>query len=318
MTFAYLLAEANQKFKKAKIKNPHLEAEILLSHVFKKTREYILAYPEKKLSKKQLADFNNLISRRTKGEPIAYLIGHKEFYGLKFKVNKNVLVPRPETELIVEEALKLTAYNSKPATFIDIGTGSGCIIITLAKLLKNKKYSFLASDISKPALNIAKQNAKANNVDKKIKFFYGNLLSPFIKILDPRLRSPRCSIGEADGNDKRKKLLVQNSRLIIAANLPYLTSTQVKNSPSIQNEPKIALVASNNGLKLYERLLEQIKCLIHNTKYIIQNTFILCEFDPRQTTQLKKLIKKYLPQADIKIKKDLSGRNRLAIISFKN
>ncbi|MBA3047001.1 peptide chain release factor N(5)-glutamine methyltransferase [Patescibacteria group bacterium] len=337
MAISQVLINAVEKLKQEKIPTPRLDAEILLSHILKKSREYIYTYPNYKLSKSIVARYALCVTRRIKGEPIAYITGHKEFYGLNFFVNKNVLVPRPETELMVDEALR-AAHNPANAlqngagaqriTLIDVGTGSGCIIISLAKLLKNKirnpksEIRYLATDISKPALAIAKKNAKLHHVDKQInpaplgqsynknnvndnkklpqrcgvKFLHGNLLEPFLKLI------------------KKPKFKIQNSKFIILANLPYLTPAQIKNSPSIQCEPKIALNAGHDGLKYYRELFKQIKKL--NTLYVMR--YALCEIDPRQTVMLKQLIKKILPKAKIQIKKDLSGLNRLAIINIPN
>ncbi|MBU4375185.1 peptide chain release factor N(5)-glutamine methyltransferase [Patescibacteria group bacterium] len=147
MNIQKLLIEYTKKLKQAKIPTPRLDAEILLSHILKKSREYIYTYPNYKLSKSIVARYALCVTRRIKGEPIAYITGHKEFYGLDFFVNKNVLVPRPETELMVDEALRIThnpanalqsGEGAQRITLIDVGTGSGCIIISLAKLLKNK------------------------------------------------------------------------------------------------------------------------------------------------------------------------------------
>jgi release factor glutamine methyltransferase len=262
-----------------------LDIELILAYVLKKSREFIIAHPEHKLTKSQIAKSKLLIKKRLKGVPIAYLTGHKEFYGLDFKVNKNVLIPRPETELMIEEASNLITRNPQPITLVDIGTGSGCIIITLASLIKNCKL--LAIDISEKALVVTKQNAKLNNVYKKIKFLKGDLLKPIIN----------------------SKFVIHNSKLIITANLPYLTPTQIKNSPTIKYEPKLALTAGLDGLKYYRQLFKQIKTL-PNVKYV------LCEIDPSQTLKIKKLIKRELPKANCQIKKDLSGLNRLVVISI--
>ncbi|MBU0637138.1 MAG: peptide chain release factor N(5)-glutamine methyltransferase [Patescibacteria group bacterium] len=299
MIIAQIIKLAAAKLIINKFNNPYFEIEILLSHILKKPREFILTHPEYKLNKKQISDFNFLIFKKLKNQPIAYLIKQKEFFDLKFFVNKDVLIPRPETELIVEETLKLATNSAQSITFIDIGTGSGCIVITLAKLLnqksKIKNQNLIGIDISKKALCIARKNAQMHNVSKNIKFFHGNLLKPIIQ------------------NIKHE---IQNTKYIITANLPYLTLTQIKNSPSIKYEPKKALNGGKNGLKLYEKLFKQINNLIKNTKYKIQNTFfILCEIDPSQTIQIKQLVKKYLPKSKLQIKKDLAGLNRLAIIN---
>lgn len=260
------------------------DIELILAYVLKKSREFIIAHPEHKLTKLQITNSKLLIKKRLKGLPIAYITGHKEFYGLDFKVNKNVLIPRPETELMVDETLKIT--NGK-TIIADIGTGSGCIIITLAGLIKNCKL--FGMDISEKALAVAKQNAKVRNVYKKIKFLKGDLLEPILK---------------------NKKFVIGNSSLVILANLPYLTPTQIKNSPTIKYEPKSALTAGSDGLKYYRQLFKQIK-MLRNVSYA------LCEIDPNQTLKIKKLIKRELPETTIKIKKDLAGLNRLVIINFK-
>lgn len=290
MTIAQSLKLAVSKLNAEKINLPHLEAEILLSVVLKKPREFLPAHGEKKLTDGQIAKFKSLISHRLKGEPIAYLTGHKEFYGLDFKVNENVLIPRPETELMVEEALKLVTHIPQPITLIDVGTGSGCVIIALAK--QNINGKLFAIDISAKALTVAKQNARTHNVHKKIKFLKGDLLSPLI----------HNSVFKTADSD-----------LIITANLPYGWKAW-KNNTSVDSiglkfEPEIALYTGKHGLELYKKLFKQIK------KLLIAG-YALCEIDPRQTAKIKQLVKRELPEANCQIKKDLSGLNRLAIIKI--
>lgn len=305
MTLGQTLRGGANKLKQRQITNPHLEAEILLALLLKKPREYLLAHGEKKLTASQISSFRRQISRRLKGEPIAYLTGQKEFYGLNFSVDKNVLIPRPETELMVEEALKLVACDRQHATLVDVGTGSGCIIIALVKILKLKfpaaGCKFLASDISAKALAVARQNAKTHQVNKKIKFIKGDLLKPISNLIGQRLRrQPR---GEA------------SRKLIILANLPYgwpaWKNNTSANTIGLKFEPPIALFTDNNGLELYEKLFKQIKSLISELNF---DCFALCEFDPRQTAKIKQLVKKQLPRAKWQIKKDLAGLNRLIII----
>ena len=311
MTIAQTLKLAAEKLSKAKIKLPHLEAEILLSGIINRPREFLLAHGEKKLTESQISNFQFKISWRLKGEPAAYLTGQKEFYGLNFLVNKNVLIPRPETELMVEETIKLITrnwrlgirlpfltdpkQNEQPLTIIDLGAGSGCIIISLIKNLITKfpisNFQFLAIDISKPALSVAKRNARAHNVNKKIQFINGDLLSPLIH-----------SSLAADS-------------LIILANLPYGRKAWKNNcslhTVGLKFEPEIALFTSKGGLALYERLFKQIKKI-----KMAAGSYVLGEFDPRQTKLLKTLLKKYFPGAKFEIKKDLAGLNRLFILTF--
>ncbi len=261
--------------------SPVLDSEVLLSFVFKKPKEFLLAHPEFELSKKQTVQFKKLIARRAKGEPVAYLIGHKEFYGLDFEVNKKVLIPRPETELMAEEVVK-EINGQKKNILVDIGTGSGCIPIAILK--NTKQIKCFAIDISTAALTVAKRNVKKHNV--KIKFLRGNLLEPMANQFE--------SVGD--------------QKIIITANLPYLTVKQYRQNPSLRFEPKSALVASKNGLALYEKLLQQISALLktHITLFL--------EIDPSQSRGIEKIIKKYLPQAEVKIKNDYAGKNRLVII----
>ncbi|MEA3398571.1 MAG: peptide chain release factor N(5)-glutamine methyltransferase [Patescibacteria group bacterium] len=300
MHISQALAQETKNLAQNKIKNPHLEAEILLSNVLDEPREFILAHQKRKLSKIQTNKFQNIINRKLKGEPTAYLIGYKYFYGLKFKVDKNVLIPRPETELIVDAVLawpRKIRSNKKQIHVVDIGTGSGCISISLAKLLKTKfsnlKFKFSAADSSKSALKIACQNAKMHNVHKKIKIIHGNLINPVL--FD--LKNP----------------------IIIAANLPYLTPAQIKNSPTIQYEPKSALAAGSDGLKYYRKLFKQIKKIFDQTALMADSKpqiTLFCEIDPRQKTNIKKIIKNEFPKAKIDIKKDLKGHSRLIAIKF--
>ena len=126
-----------------------LDAEILLSYAIKKNKTFLYTHPEYKLNNNQINKFKKYIIKRSGGEPIAYIIKNKKFYNLDFFVNKNVLIPRPETEMLVEETLKLVRDDKKIQSIIDIGTGSGCIIISLVKNIKNKNINFYATDISK-------------------------------------------------------------------------------------------------------------------------------------------------------------------------
>ena len=232
-------------FKQYHKKIAQLDLELILENTLKKPRSFIIAHSEKTIKNYELRITNKMIGRKVEGEPLAYILGYKEFYGLNFRVNKNVLVPRPETELLVEETLKeLTTDNRQPTTIIDIGTGSGCIIITLAKLLNSQlsinNYQLLGIDISKKALGVARQNAKSHKVERKIKFIHGNLLEPILK---------------------NPEFVIRHSKFVIVSNLPYLTPIQMKKSPSIKYEPRLALEAGKDGLKYYRQLLKQIKKL---------------------------------------------------------
>jgi release factor glutamine methyltransferase len=259
---------------------PPKEVEILLTFLLKKSREYLLTHPETKISAATHREFKKLEKKRLTNWSIAVLIGQKEFYGLSFKVDKNVLVPRPETEMIIDEIKELKT--NKPL-IIDLGTGSGAIIVSLAKNLSPNSAKFMAVDISTSALKIAKENAKLNGVNRIIKFYHGNLLLPILKSLP-------------------------SQNLVIAANLPYLTKEQIANSPSIKREPKLALDGGLDGLKYYLRLFKQLERI----KYKSLSLFL--EIDPSQTVKIKRITKHYFPGSSLEIKKDLAGLNRFVII----
>lgn len=252
MNIQEAIQKSSEKLKKTS-PTPQLDAEILLSHVLKKSREFILTYPEKKLSDKQIAKFNDFTKKRLQYEPIAYITSQREFYGLDFKVNKHTLIPRPETEILVENILKM---NPKNKTIFDLGTGSGNIIISLAKNLKNKN-NYFGVDISLKALAVAKHNAKKNKVEKKIKFIKSDLLNYFIK---------------------NNLIIKKFNNLIIIANLPYLSkkiySSCTNNVKKF--EPKSALLSGIDGLDHYEKLFQQLKKI----SLIIDNCLLILEISP--------------------------------------
>lgn len=311
MTISQTLTTATQKLQKSKIPSARMDSEILLARVLKCSREYLITHFDENLNKSKINLFNKYINRRISGEPIAYITRHKEFYGLDFFVNKNALVPRPETELMVDEVLKHITCNKQHIIIIDIGTGSGCIIITLAKKLKElnstsqelNSFNFFATDISSKAIYVAKKNAKFHGVNKNIKFFCGNSLEPILN------------------NPKNLKRLNNPKNLtIITANLPYGWNSWKNNCSmdtiGLKFEPQIALFAKNGGLKIIENFLKQIEQITNSQKINFNSTlFALIEFDPRQTIMLKRLIKKILPSAKFQIKKDLRGYDRLMKIS---
>ena len=285
------------------------EAEILTAFLLNKSRESLLANPEIELNEQFYKKLRVLEKKRLQNYPIAYLVGKKEFYGLDFKVNNKVMVPRPETEIMIDNIIdifKQTANNfdkdskilieatdtkNENPLFIDLGTGSGAIIISLNHELKRlfpKNYTsfeFKATDISPGALQVAKNNAIFHNLNKTIKFYQGDLLKPVAKFLTER-------------------------DVIIAANLPYLTLEQVKQSPSISREPKLALVAGSDGLKYYRELFKQLQ----DIKY--KSLILFCEIDPSQTAAINALAGASFPAASFEIIKDLADLDRFLKISI--
>ena len=266
-------------------KNKTMDFDLLKAHAINQPKEFLYSHPEYRLTIWEFLRLKYFVFLRKYGYSVATIVGHKEFYGLDFFVNKHVLIPRPDTEMMVAEVLNLKSeiLNHK-SILVDVGTGSGCIPIAILKTLKHKRIKTLAIDISRAALRVAKKNARTHNVN--IEFLRGNLLQPI------------------------NKNSIHETQIIITANLPYLTEKQFQDEPSIQREPKSALVADNSGLALYEELLQQIKFL--PTPH---NLLLLLEIDPSQTEAINKLITKYLPESKLEIKKDLSGLDRLVVIN---
>ncbi len=276
------------------------DEEILLAFLLRKDRSYLFAFPEQGLPKVTTARFRQLSQQRKSGKPLAYLIGFKEFYGLAFFVNKNVLIPRPETEglidLALEEIKRIQEAGIKNIDIIDIGTGSGAIILSLAKAILESRImndvAFFAVDKSKKSLIIAQENAKRLGINEQIQFLRGNLIQPYLK------------------STQRKRYKIQDARYkIFLANLPYLTSKEIKNlQPEVRYEPRQALDGGKDGLDVYRDLFKQLE------KIKNQPFTAICEIAPKQQKTLLKIIKTALPQSATKFIKDLSGRTRFAAI----
>ena len=232
MNYQKILNNGINSLKISNIINPELDSELLLSKALNKKREKILTNLKKEINKKQLDKFNLYLSRRKKKEPIAYILGFKYFWKYKFIINKSVLVPRPETEQIVEETLNYLS-NNESKKILDIGTGSGCIIVSVLK--ERSKCKAIAIDISSKALKVAKNNAKIHHLENKIKFInididkfnynkYDLILSnpPYISNIDLirldddiRIYEPRESLsGGPDGYEKITKVIEKSSKLL--------------------------------------------------------------------------------------------------------
>ncbi len=239
--------------KEKKIPSSILDSELLLSKTLNKTREEILTDLDQKIEKKNILVFKKYLQRRSKNEPIAYIFQEKEFWGNKFYVNKNTLIPRPETEILVDKLLNI--YKKKKISILDIGTGSGCIIISLLINLSNSNG--LGIDISKKAIQLAKKN--------KIKH----------KLLN-RLKLSTQSLDKIYG--KKFDLIVSNP--------PYIRRYDIKNlSDDIKKyEPRMALDGGNDGLDL-------IKKVIYKSKYILKiNGMLALEIGNEQIKKVSKIL----------------------------
>lgn len=293
-----LLEWTTRYFGDREIAEPRLEAEVLLAHVLQKDRVYLYANYEAPVNITERESYRAFIKRRIGGEPIAYITGNKEFMSLNFKVSPNVLIPRPDTEILVETAIAMARQERVP-TIIDVGTGSGTIAVSLAVYLEN--VEIYASDISARALDIARENAHQHQVN--IQFVEGDLLLPFLKHGE----------GIEAGKEMAGALLDYGTEAVamITANLPYIplaeleqTDRQVKNF-----EPRLALFAEGDGLEIYRRLIPQAYALLRPAG------ILLLEIDARQANAVPEMMQGF---TDVKIIKDWAGRDRVVQARRKN
>ena len=244
MNIQTLLNQASKTLKQLPNTSSKLDSEILLSEIIKKNRQYLILNSNEELKKENIKSFDYLVKRRKKGEPIAYLINKKEFWKQNFYINQNVLIPRPDTETLVEETLKLFNVNSK-LNMLDIGTGSGCILISILKERRN--FFGTGIDISKKAINVARFNAKMHQLSNRVKF-YNSDVDKFL-------------IGKYD-------LVVSNPPYIKRQDLKYL-EVDVKGF-----EPKLALDGGKDGFSKITKVISKTSTLLkRNGRFILEIGF---------------------------------------------
>lgn len=280
-----------------------LDAEVLLGFVLKKDRSFLIAHPKTKLTPRQRQRFQAMVHERALGKPIAYIRKQKEFFGRTFYVDERVLIPRPETEELVEEALKFLRSRKEIQTIIDLGTGSGNIAITVALELPDRQV--LGLDISKDALAVARKNAKLLNC-KNVKFVQSNLLTamPSLFSIPSESKNPFSS---ASVGMKSKG----NRNVVVLANLPYIgTITNHFIAEQTERfEPHIALFGGSDGLELHRRAWKQIKAM----NLPIAAMFMEIGFS--QAEAVEKEARKIFPAHDIIIKNDLRGLPRIMVVT---
>ena len=272
MDITDILAKGREKLKQAKI-DPR-EARLLLAFVLNVKSEELIKLKE--YSKEQYDKYNAVIQRRASGEPYAYIVGHREFMKLDFKVDKNVLIPREDTEILVLEAMdiakEILKNKKEEIKILDMCTGSGCIAISLAKYLENTNVT--AVDISSKALNIAKENAKKNKVTAN--WINSDLFDKIEDVYD-----------------------------IIVSNPPYIETEKIETlQDEVKREPKIALDGGKSGLVFYERIIKEAH------KYLNVGGFLIMEigFDQAKSVSKMMIDEGY---ENVYVKKDFSGMNRV-------
>ena len=255
---------------------PSLDAQVLLAEITGKSRAWLLAHPNAELHPKQQGKLDKARDRLEAGEPLPYVLGHWEFYGLDFFVNTHTLIPRPETELMVEQALEWLQAHPGKHRVADIGTGSGCIAISLAVNIPELHITTI--DISSEALKVARSNAEKHAVINQIEFIEADLLS------SPASHTPLH---------------------VICANLPYIPSKTLVGLSVFGREPTLALDGGPDGLSLIRRLLPQA------VQNLASEGLLLLEIEHTQGQAVLNLAQKFFPQAQINLLPDLAGHDRL-------
>jgi len=233
-TVGAALREGVQKLERANVPSALLAAELLLMHALNRDRTFLYAHPEAQIDPAQLEKFDSQIKKRAAGTPTQYLTGHQEFWGMDFEVTPDVLIPRPETEHVIEVALSRIGESRRnnPLRIADVGTGSGCIAVALAKEFPNAEI--FATDISSKALAVAKRNATRHNFANRITF-------------------TECNLLEGIPQQPQLNLIVSNPPYVARKDAPSLP-TDVR-----EHEPELALFAGEDGMEIYPRLIAQAK-----------------------------------------------------------
>ncbi|MCK9274424.1 MAG: peptide chain release factor N(5)-glutamine methyltransferase [Syntrophales bacterium] len=275
---ATLLGIADRYLKMAGATSPRLDAEVLLAKCLDLEIIQLYTYPDRMLDGDEEACFSKYLERRIKGEPVAYITGEKEFWSISLKVTRDVLIPRPDTETVVEEVIHIARYDSlKKGNILEIGTGSGAISLALATELP--EAGIYAADISERALKVAKENAFSNNLGHKITFFCSNLFSPLESKFD-----------------------------IVVSNPPYIAEEEFLSLPREvrQNEPRAALIAGPQGTEFHEMLIKGALSVLHPGGWLVM------EIGDNQKKAVGNLFEESGGYESIRFRLDYSGRQRVA------
>lgn len=264
---------------------PDLDASVLLAHILNQPRMWVRAHPEISLTPEQQEKLEDALARLEHGEPLPYVLGHWEFFGLDFEVTPDCLIPRPETELLVEKAIAWMQESPVRRTVADVGTGSGAIAISIATNVQGTHI--LATDISLPTLEVAHRNARKHNLTRQIDFVQCDLLPPHV---DP--------------------LATQYHFDLICANLPYIPTETLRNLPIYGREPTLALNGGVDGFEIIRKLLNVAP------DWLAPNGLLLLEIEATRGVQAVNMAYDLFSQAEIHLHRDLAGRERLLEIKL--
>ena len=254
------------------------DAQGLVAEAMSQSTAWVLAHPDARLAEQQAAWLDQAVRRCAAGEPLAYVLGWWEFYGRRFQVSPDVLIPRPETESLVDRVLEFLRSHPQVRDIADIGTGSGCVAVTLASEAPDVRV--LAVDISRPALEIARANARDHGVDDRIRWVQSDLLTPFRATWD-----------------------------VIVANLPYVPRLRLARLEVARHEPIVALDGGEDGLQTVRRLAVGL------TGRLRPSGFAALEIDEGQGEILRDLLTAGLAPAEVRVEADLSGLERFVTVA---
>lgn len=280
MTVAVALAETTTRLSQAGVADARIEARLLLQHVLKLSREHLYSHLDAPLDSTQVAALDCLAATRIGGAPLAYLLGTREFYGRTFRVDERVLIPRPETELLVAFALAFAQRHPSPGPrVVDVGTGSGVLAITLAVELPSARI--VALDRSPDALEVARDNAARHRVASRIDFVESNLVDAVAGPFD-----------------------------LIVANLPYVPSGEVELAPpEVQREPRLALDGGPDGLDLYAGFFEDA------ARTLACDGGLFAEIAWDQGARAAAFARAAFPKRTLRVLPDLEGRDRVVAVT---
>ncbi len=258
-----------------------LDVTVLAAHLLGRSRAWVLSHGDYELTAEQLQSLTENIALYREGVPLPYLLGEWEFFGKKFIVTEATLIPRPETELMVEEVLAWLESHPQAEAALDIGTGTGCVAISIA--LACERVRVVASDLSLPALAVAKRNVAKYDLQERIALICASLLPPLARRFD-----------------------------VLCANLPYIPSQRLRALPIYGKEPTLALDGGSDGLDLYRGLLPALAAVVR------EDCLIACEIDSSQSLAMLAMAHRVFPQAEVSVIKDLSGQDRLLRVKIES
>jgi release factor glutamine methyltransferase len=254
-----------------------MDGQVMLAQAMHQEKAWLLAHPESSLTRCQAETFTGMLARVRGGEPLPYVLGWWEFYGRRFHLNRSVLIPRPETELLVEEALRFLRGAATELRILDVGTGSGCVAVTLA--CEVQAATVIATDISREVLQVAQRNARQHGVSGRVHFVQADLVRPLAGSFD-----------------------------LLCANLPYIPTALLGELPVGRNEPGLALDGGSDGLAPLRRLLGELRRIVR------PGGRALMEIGDGQGRLALAAAREALGGVRILVRKDLAGQERLLVV----